>query len=56
MHFINYNFTSAVVVAVVVGRWAVSADCAVVSEETGREEADEKIQVEVGIYITTLNL
>ena len=37
--------------AVVVGRWAASADCAVASEETETEEAGEKVQVEVGIYI-----
>jgi len=32
----------------------VSADCAVVSEETGREETDKKEQVVEGIYITAL--
>ena len=38
-------------VVLVVGRWTVSADCAVASEDTGREEAEEKVEVGVGVYI-----
>ena len=48
---------------VVAWRWAVSADCAVVSEGTGRaeetgrqDETDETIQEEVGIYVTAINI
>ena len=48
---------------VVAWRWAVSADCAVVSEGTGRaeettrqDETDETIQEEVAIYITAINI
>ena len=40
-------------VALVEERWTVSADCAVASEDTGREEAAEKVQVGVGVYIYT---
>ena len=48
---------------VVAWRWAVSADCAVVSEGTGRaeetgrqDETDETIQEEVEIYITPIKI
>ena len=34
----------------------MSADRAEVSEETGREEADEIIQVEVGVYVLGIKL
>ena len=53
-HLNTFNFTFTVVAAIITWRYAVSADCIMVLEETEREEVDEKVWV--GAYVSFVNL